>query len=97
MKIKILDYRDRPQEVDVGELESIKQITISIISGDEILDVEYFDSNTKIFDSCGGDRILDFYDGNYILYSEEESINRLNDPRWLNRENSYSFPSEYID
>jgi len=97
MKIKILDYTDQPQEVDVGELENIKQITMSIISGDEILDVEYFDGKTKIFDSCSNDRILDFDDGNYILYSEEESINRLNDPRWLDREDSYSFPREYID
>ena len=97
MKIKILDYRSREKEVDVGELKDIRKIAVDVITGDEILYITYKDGSIKRFDSSD-DRTRDFYDGNYELYNTdiEPEINELDNPEWLNRTN-YSYLHEYGD
>ena len=97
MKIKILDYRSREKEVDVGELKDIRKMTVDVITGDEILYITYKDGSGKRFDSSD-DRTRDFYDGNYELYNTETEpeINELKNPEWLNRTN-YSYLREFGD
>ena len=97
MKIKILDYKSRPKEVDVGELKDIRKMTVDVITGDEILNVTYKDGSEKRFDSSD-DRCRNFYDGNYELYNTETEpeIIELRNPEWLNRTN-YSYLNEYGD
>jgi len=95
MKIKILDYRNRPTEVDVGELKDIEKIFVEVGTGDEILNVVHKDGTTARFDSSK-DRTRYFYDGWYDVYDEKRGINIINDPEWLNRTH-YSYLREYGD
>ena len=97
MKIKILDYKSREKEVDVGELDGIRKMQVNVVTGDEILNVTYKDGSEKRFDSSD-DRTRDFYDGNYELYNTETEpeINELENPEWLNRTN-YSYLNEFGD
>ena len=97
MVIKILDYKSRGKEVDVGELKDIRKMTVDVITGDEILNVTYKDGSYKRFDSSD-DRTRAFYDGNYELYNTETEpeINELDNPEWLNRTN-YSYVNEFGD
>ena len=97
MTIKILDYKDRVKEVDVGELKDIRKMVVEVVTGDEILIVVYKDNTTKIFDSSD-DRTRDYYDGDYVLYNTETEpeIDELDNPEWLSRTN-YSYLYEYGD
>ena len=97
MIIKILDYKSRAKEVDVGELKDIRKMQVDVVTGDEILTVTYKDGSKKIFDSSD-DRTRAFFDGDYELYNTETEpeINELENPEWLNRTN-YSYLNEFGD
>lgn len=74
MFIKIHDYSDREQKIDVGELNDIAFMVIITITGDEILLVQkkgsyildQYDSN----DTADGYRSQDYYDGVETIYYE---------------------------
>lgn len=97
MKIKIMDYEDKVKEIDVGELKDIRKIKVNVVTGDEILVVEYDDNTEKVFDSSD-DRTRNFFDGEYILFNKdiEPEINELENPEWLDRTH-YSYLREYGD
>lgn len=87
MKLKLLDYRDKPTEFEIGELDTIKSIEIEVISGDEVAIVTRKDGYVDTYDT-GSDRILDFNDNSYIIYDPEENVNLLEDEEWLQRKDS---------
>lgn len=60
MKVKIKDYVGATKVVDLGE-SKIKTITLTVLSGDEVLTVDYDDGRREKFDSSD-DRIMDFFD-----------------------------------
>ena len=97
MKITIMDYKNSKKEVDVGELKDIRKMIVRVVTGDEILMVEYNNNETKVFDSSD-DRRKNFYDGEYILFNRdiEPEINELENPDWLNRTN-YSYLYDFGD
>ena len=89
MTIKLLDYRGTPVEHDVGNIEDIAGMFITVLSGDETLRVIYKDYSIKYFDSSNC-RSEDYFDYSYDLYNylkPEESI--LNKEEFKNRTNSY--------
>lgn len=53
MKLTILDFQSKRQEVEIGELKDIQRITIKVISGDEIAVVLYKDYKITEFDFSG--------------------------------------------
>jgi len=97
MTITILDYQDNKKEVEVGELEDIRSIKVSVVTGDEILHVTRKDGTEWKFDSSD-DRRRDFYDGDYELYNTdtEPEINELGNEEWKNRDH-YSYLNKYGD
>ena len=90
MTIELMDYRGTKTTFEIGELDDIGSITISVISGDEIAEVIYKNYQTANFDSSH-DRIMDFHDECYELYNSETGVNYLDDPKWKNRKSSYDF------
>lgn len=90
MKIKLLDYGHDEVIVDVGDIETVKNMSITVLSGDEILTVSYKDGTEKEFDPSD-DRFWDFYDGWYVVYDEDEGVNLLNDEKFVDRLSSYWF------
>lgn len=91
MKVTIYNYREQPTEIEVGDIERIKSMDVSVISGDEVLTVEYKDSTVDEFDSCW-DRCICDYEGTYVIYDNDRPKDRclLYDEDW----NSSTNPQE---
>lgn len=90
MKIKILDWNSRGKEVEIGKIEKVMAMYIQVISGDEVLCVFDKKGNIHRFDSSDT-RTMNYYDGEYKIYDNEEENNLVNNPEWVNRKSSYSF------
>lgn len=88
MFLKLMDYQDRVTEVDIGELDDIAVITITVVTGDEIADVIYKDYTTARFDSSN-DRMADYPDDRYEIYRVGVSENLIDNPRFTERKTSY--------
>lgn len=81
MIVTIYDYSGKAKNVELKN--EVKRMSIRILSGDEILEVEYVDGTFEEFDSCDF-RDMNFFDGFYFL---NEKI--LKDEEWLNSNDSY--------
>lgn len=88
MEIKLLDYDGNQGFVEVGDIDQIKSMDITILSGDEVLAVEYKDGIIAGYDSSEG-RTMDFFDGAYRIYDYREKDNLLFDKKFINRKSSY--------
>ena len=86
MKVKLLDFKAQQVEYDIGELDDIYIADISVLSGDEVLNVTYKDGSTKKFDSYPK-RLINYFDHRYNVYSP--SVNLFEDDDWLSRTSSY--------
>ena len=90
--LKIMDFDNAltETEIDLDNLEQLSIINVKVLSGDEVVTVYFKDGTTKIWDSSNC-RIRDFFDDDYILYSEykskEENEKMLSG--FLSRKNSY--------
>ena len=89
MKVKLLDYRYRAREVEIGDLDDIICAILEIRSGDETLNVIYKNGETAFFDSTD-DRIQSFDDGSFIVYVEG-SVNLLTSERFINRTETWDW------
>jgi hypothetical protein len=87
MKVKLLDYRYRAREVEIGDLDDIICAILEIRTGDETLNVIYKNGETAFFDSTD-DRIQSFDDGSFIVYVEG-SVNLLTSERFINRRETW--------
>ena len=75
MKFTIYDYNSKATEVDTGDKE-IKELFVQVLSGDEVVTVDYDDGTKKTFDSSTN---------RYVSYVEESYIvekDRIQD--WVN-------------
>lgn len=75
MKIKIYDYCNNEVEIDVTK--EIKEILVKVVSGDEIIYIEYEDGSHDVFDSWSDGGRIGFDDGYYTV--EKDKINEWND------------------
>ena len=75
MKFNIYDFNDNIKIVDTKDRD-IERITVDVVSGDEVVYIEYKDGGTEKRDSSH-DRFINYYDGHYTL-----SGDRL--AEWLN-------------
>ena len=92
MKLRLLDYKKRVKEFEIGNIEDIAKIVIDVVTGDEVAYVFYKDYTEDIFDSCET-RSCDCYDGRYVIYNfkKPNEENLLFNQQWLNRYTSYDF------
>ena len=91
MKIKLLDYESNEYELDVDE-ENLDHLEVEVISGDEILSIYLKDGSIETYDAAdylGQMRMMNFYDGWYEVYPEDIE-------KWMNRKDSYDWPTETI-
>lgn len=86
MTIQIMNCYDDKIDVDIGELSEISEISVLVLSGDEILKVWKKDGSTFEEDSDRHDRQNSFYDGEYRIYDSEKGINKIDE--WVKRKDS---------
>lgn len=92
----LMDYDNRKvtTPINLECLDTVKEIWISVVSGDEIANIELLDGIELVFDSGKG-RLIDFFDGNYLLYSKEDNTNRIDE--FLRRKDSYTIISKDLE
>ena len=69
---------------DGYNLDDIRFSGVTVLSGDEVLDIHYNDYECQRIDCGQGRRIRDYYDGSYVV--EPADI-----PKWLERKSSYDY------
>lgn len=89
--ITLMDYAGKKTEFSIPNFEDVLTIVIQIVTGDEIAMVIYDDGTIDEFDSSG-DRLNNYFDGEYTVYNKVKGINFLDDPKFLEREDSYFNP-----
>ena len=75
MKFTIYDYNDKATEVDTGDKE-IKELFVQVLSGDEVVTVDYDDGTKETFDSSTN-RLVSYVEESYIVQKD-----RIQD--WIN-------------
>lgn len=71
MDFLIFDYNNQAKTVHTDPNKTIEHLTVDIISGDEIVFIAYTDGTYDSVDSTITPRIMDFYDGGYIITPDE--------------------------
>lgn len=65
MKFKIYDFNGKATKVDTGD-KLVKQLFVQVLSGDEVVTVEYDDGTKKTFDSSYN-RYVSYVEESYIV------------------------------
>lgn len=81
----ILDYKNKCMNLPI-DLTKVDEIMVTILTGDEVVDILYLDGTSDHYDSSE-ERYTSYFDGSYIPYSIRRGIDYYND--WLKREDSY--------
>lgn len=90
MKFTITDYDGKETICEIPNERTIESIAVTILSGDEIVDVALDDGTVMSFDSSVW-RLTDFYDGSYVVTKK-----RLNEWFALSDESSYGRMEKFL-
>ena len=96
MTIELMDYQNKKDTFDIGNIEDIVSIVIEVLTGDEIATVLYKNYTIKVFDSSCT-RITDYFDYEYTLYDVINGVDHLSDEIFLNRKTSYDLELEVFE
>ena len=79
MTITIYDYNDKKQKVNlpIKEIAEIEAISVVVVSGDET-GIFLLKNGEEIFFDAGDSRLLEFYDGAYLVRGTEQI------KKWIN-------------
>lgn len=91
MVLKLKNYNNEIAEAEIGNLDEILTIGISVVSGDEIAMVVYETGGFRNFDSArilNKPRFTDYEDCAYVIYCKGY-MNRIEE--WNKRKDSDSF------
>lgn len=88
MILKLLDCNGVATEHEIGNLEDIAAIWITVISGNEMAAVVYKDYTVEDFHSSDT-RKMDFYDFDYEIYRFDAKNNLIDNPKFKERQSSY--------
>lgn len=65
MTFKITDFENNKKEIVTNK--TINNIHVVILSGDEIITINYDDGTYEEIDACNIGRIMSYYDGQYTV------------------------------
>lgn len=76
--ITIVDFKGNKKTISINNFENVVSIYVTILSGDEVLEVLYKNGRTKTFDSSDY-RIMNYYCGGYFLnLSKIDEFSKMN-------------------
>ena len=84
--MQIMNCYDDRITVDIGKLEDILRISVTVLSGDEVLHVVKKNGETIVEDSDRHGRSISFYDGEYTIYDSPIKLNKIKE--WRKRKSS---------
>lgn len=88
MTVKLLDYSGIAKNFDVGDINNIGAMRITVLTGDEVLTVIHKDYSFDKFDAGGG-RMMNYRDDEYEIYNVVTGVNLFEDEAFMERTNSY--------
>ena len=86
MNLKILDFDGEHYDTGIS-IDSVEDVTVTVVSGDEILAIELSNGSSVIIDVSTINRnwrYANYYDGTYMVSKE-------NLEKWNNRKDSYEW------
>ena len=92
MYIKVFDFDGDFTIKTIDNIDGIKTMTITMISGDEVLTITYNDGTIELvvpgmLDMV--DQFMDYADYAYTIYDTDQSENLIDNPTFINRKDSY--------
>ena len=69
MIFNIYDFNDRATKVDTNNKE-VRQLLVQVLSGDEVVTVDYSDCTNETYDSSNN-RFINRFDGSYSVTLED--------------------------
>ena len=63
MHLRIYEYKNRAKDIELPDKE-IQTIDVTVLSGDEVVEVTFKDGSVEEYDSSDS-RLIDYYDGSY--------------------------------
>lgn len=75
-EITMRDCFKTKSTVTIPDFEEVAIIVCKVVTGDEILDVEYEDGKTDIYDSDVSGRLDNYFDGEFIIY-EKDKVDKI--------------------
>lgn len=95
-KIKLLNYKNDSQEVEIDDFENVSLILLKVVTGDELLEVIYEGGKVKKIDPWEFTRMADYPDYEYDIFDRHFGYDDLVDgmifeDEWINRADSYEF------
>lgn len=84
----LYDYADMPHSfgVDLDDAD-IALASLTVLSGDEVLEIVRNDGTLETYDACTGIRLHDFFDAKYVLVVNGEW--QVDKERFYERKGSY--------
>ena len=86
MKLQIMNCYGDKISVDIGKLKDILSISVTVLSGDEVLHVVKKNGEMIEEDSDRHGRSLSYYDGQYTIYNSAIGLNIIKE--WRKRKDS---------
>ena len=89
MDIKLSEYNGNVTVKNIDDIDAVNEMTITVLSGDEVLDIAYNDGTIEVVDPGMTNRFIDYVDYVYTIYDASESENLIDNPAFMNRKDSY--------
>lgn len=92
MIMPIFNWTGKSYDIEIGDINDIASIEMTVLSGDEVCTVFYKDGKEKVFDSsieAHDNRAVGYNDDIYVVFDIAEGINLLLSDDFVNRTSSY--------
>lgn len=83
MNVFAYDYNGNKTDTGI-DVNDVASIHVTVVTGDELLDITKKDGTVDFFDGCPDGRMCDFYDGHYV-------VNESDLAAWMDRKDSYDY------
>ena len=93
-KVEILNYRKERFPIEI-DMSGVRDIYLKVISGDEVLDISYYNGSNKVVDPMAEYRYDELPGGSYYIYDQTDMdnvYNLMDNSEWLNRRSSSEYP-----
>ncbi len=94
MNINVLKYNGDVIVKNIDNFDDVKMMIMSVVSGDEVLEIVYNDGDIETVDPGGTNRYADYDDYIYVIYDAKKSENLIDYPGFVNRTSSYWLKDE---
>ena len=97
-KVEILNYRKERFPIEI-DMSGVRDIYLKVVSGDEILDITYYNGSNKTIDPMAEYRYDELPEGSYYIYDQtnlDDIFDLTENSEWVNRRSSSEYPMKLM-